>query len=178
MAELITVARPYAEAVFRLGKESGKLDQWSEVLAKLGLIADDATARQVASNPRYSAAQVQQLLVELLGAGVTDEVKNFVALILENDRFTALPVIRDLYESYKAAEAGEVEAQIESAFPLDAAQVDALKTSLAQHFNRKVAATTSTNADLIGGVKVTVGDVVIDASIAGKLSELATSLKS
>jgi F-type H+-transporting ATPase subunit delta len=135
-------------------------------------------ALQVASDPRYSAAQVQQLLVELLGAGVNDEVKNFVALIVENNRFTALPVIRDLYESYKAAEAGEVEAQIESAFPLDATQVDALKASLAKHFNRKVAATTTTNADLIGGVKVTVGDVVIDASIAGKLSELATSLKS
>ncbi|GGP22939.1 F0F1 ATP synthase subunit delta [Silvimonas iriomotensis] len=178
MAELITVARPYAEAVFRLGKESGKLDQWSEVLAKLGLIASDELAEQVASDPRYSAAQVQQLLIELLGAGVNDEAKNFVALIIENDRFSALPVIRDLFESYKAAEAGEVEAQIESAFPLDAAQVESLKTSLAQHFNRKVAATTTTNADLIGGVKVTVGDVVIDASIAGKLSELATSLKS
>jgi F-type H+-transporting ATPase subunit delta len=178
MAELITVARPYAEAVFRLGKESGKLDQWSEVLAKLGVIADDKLAQTVASDPRYSAAQVQQLLVELLGAGVSDEVKNFVTLIIENGRFTVLPAIRDLYESYKAAEAGEVEAQIESAFPLNAAQVEELKTSLAQHFKRKVTATTSTNPELIGGVKVTVGDVVIDASIAGKLSELATSLKS
>ncbi|MBM3116370.1 F0F1 ATP synthase subunit delta [Jeongeupia naejangsanensis] len=178
MAELITVARPYAEAVFRLAKDAGTLGQWSDVLGTLSLIAQDPLADNVVANPKYSAAQVQQLLAGLLGGNVSDEVNNFVAVVLENRRFTALPQISALFETYKAAEEGEVEADIVSAFPLEDAQVAELKTALANHLQRKVAAQVSVNPDLIGGVKVTVGDVVIDASVAGKLSALATSLKS
>ncbi|WP_035054845.1 F0F1 ATP synthase subunit delta [Andreprevotia chitinilytica] len=178
MAELITVARPYAEAVFRLAKESSTLGQWSEVLANLALIAQDQTAQDVVANPKYSATQVQQLLVSLLGGNVSNETKNLIAIVLENGRFTALAGVSELFEALKAAEEGEVEAVIESAFPLDDAQKNTLASQLSAQLHRKVAAEVTVNPDLIGGVKVTVGDLVIDASVKGKLAALATSLKS
>ncbi|KAF0812470.1 ATP synthase subunit delta [Andreprevotia sp. IGB-42] len=178
MAELITVARPYAEAVFRLAKASGTLGQWSQVLANLGLLAQNQTALDVVANPKYSATQVQQLLVDLLGGDVSEEVKNFLVVVLENGRFAALAAVSEVFEALKAAEEGEVEAVIESAFPLDDAQKNTLASTLSAQLNRKVAAEVTVNPELIGGVKVTVGDLVIDASVQGKLAALATSLKS
>ncbi|GLS03033.1 ATP synthase subunit delta [Chitiniphilus shinanonensis] len=178
MAELITVARPYAEAVFRLAKQEGKLEQWSEVLANLAAIARDETALAVVADPKYSAAQLQQLLVGLLGGNVGAQVENFIAVVLENRRFAALPDVAELFESLKVAEEGEVKAVIASAFPLNDAQVAQLQSLLASELKRKVEAEVQVDTDLIGGVTVTVGDLVIDASVRGKLTALATSLKS
>ncbi|WP_028451606.1 F0F1 ATP synthase subunit delta [Chitinilyticum aquatile] len=178
MAENITVARPYAEAVFRLAKSSGTLTQWSDALGSLALVAQNEQALDVVANPKFSAAQAQALLTDILGGAATAEVNNFIAVLLENRRFAILPAIAELFETYKAADAGEVEADIETAFALSDAQLSELTAALKQHLNRSVTARVSVNPDLIGGVKVTVGDLVIDASVRGKLAELATSLKS
>ncbi|UXY15782.1 F0F1 ATP synthase subunit delta [Chitiniphilus purpureus] len=178
MAELITVARPYAEAVFRLAKETGRLGQWSQTLAALATVARNETATAVVADPKYSTTQLQQLLVGLLGGNVGPEVENFIAVVLENRRFTALPDVADLFESLKAAEEGEVKAEIASAFPLNDAQIAQLKALLADELKRKVETEVTVDPDLIGGVTVTVGDLVIDASVRGKLTALATSLKS
>lgn len=177
MAEIITVARPYAEAAFRAARETQSLQAWSEALAVLASVAQDEAAQQFASNPRVSAEQVQTLLVEVLGAKATDPIKNFVAAVLENRRFVAIAKIAELFEQLKAAEESTVEANIESAFEMDAAQLNELVASLEARFKRKVAARVTQNADLIGGVKITIGDDVIDASVRGKLGALATSLK-
>ncbi|WP_148713858.1 F0F1 ATP synthase subunit delta [Chitinolyticbacter meiyuanensis] len=178
MAELITVARPYAEAVFRLAKQEGKLGPWSEALANLAVIAGDQTAQDVVANPKYSAQQVEALLVSLLGGNVDAEVKNFLAVVLENRRFTALPEIANEFESLKASEEGEVKAEITSAFPLSEAQVAELTATLSADLKRRVEAEVTVAPELIGGVTVKVGDLVIDASVRGKLTALATSLKS
>jgi F-type H+-transporting ATPase subunit delta len=178
MAELITVARPYAEAVFRLAKQESKLGPWSEALANLAVIAKNQTAEDVVANPKYSAQQVQQLLVSLLGGNVGPEVQNFIAVVLENRRFTALPQIAEVFESLKTAEEGEVTAEIASAFPLSAAQLGELTATLSAELKRRVDAAVTVAPELIGGVTVKVGDLVIDASVRGKLTALATSLKS
>ncbi|WP_047391042.1 F0F1 ATP synthase subunit delta [Chitinibacter sp. ZOR0017] len=178
MAELITVARPYAEAVFRLAKESNTLAQWSDILAKLASIASNDDALAVVANPKCSAAQVQELLAGLLGGEASAEVNNFLATVLENRRFTTLPAVAALFEELKAADEGVAQAHIESAFAVTDAQLAELTATLTQQLKRKVTADVGVNPDLIGGVKVTIGDLVIDASVRGKLTALATSLKS
>ncbi len=178
MAELTTVARPYAEAVFRIAKEAGTLESWSQSLAKLALIADNKEAQAVVANPQYTAACVQALLLELLGKDVTPAVSNFVTAVLENRRFLVLPSIAAQFEELKAASEGQVDAIIESAYALTDDQLKELTAALSQQLNRKVNAEVTVNAALIGGVKVTVGDLVVDASVRGKLSALAASLKS
>ncbi|STR44857.1 F0F1 ATP synthase subunit delta [Iodobacter fluviatilis] len=178
MAELITVARPYAVAIFRLAKETGTLPLWSDVLAQLALIAGNELALEVVANPKFSVAQVKELLLGLLGGQQSAEVQNFIDAVLENRRFTVLPAVAELFEEYKAADAGEVEARIESAFALTDSQVAELSATLSQQLHRKVTAQVSVNPELIGGVKVTVGDLVVDASVRGKLTALASSLKS
>lgn len=178
MAELITVARPYAEAVFRLAKESNTLSQWSDVLGNLALIADNQSVLDVVANPKCSVDQVQELLVGLLGADANAEVKNFLAAVLENRRFATLPAVSALFEQLKAADEGVAQAHIESAFAMTDAQLAELTATLTQQLNRKISADVSVNPELIGGVKITIGDLVIDASVSGKLTVLATSLKS
>lgn len=178
MAELITVARPYAEAVFRLAKESNTLSQWSDVLANLAVIAESQAVLDVVANPKCSVDQVQELLVGLLGADANAEVKNFLAAVLENRRFATLPAVSALFEQLKAADEGVAQAHIESAFAMTDAQLAELTATLTQQLNRKISADVSVNPELIGGVKITIGDLVIDASVSGKLTVLATSLKS
>lgn len=177
MAELITVARPYAEAVFRLAKEENTLGLWSDVLATLAVIAGNDEALDVVANPKYSVEQLQDFVIGVLGTQ-NDEVKNFVAAVLENRRFAALPDVAALFEEYKAADEGEAQARIESAFAMTDAQLAELTATLTQQLKRKISAEVHVNPELIGGVKVTVGDLVIDASVSGKLAALATSLKS
>ncbi|WP_374352430.1 F0F1 ATP synthase subunit delta [Chitinimonas sp.] len=176
MAELITVARPYAEAVFRLAKETNSLPSWSDALAVLAAAAHDPLAVEFAANPKFSASQVQQLLTELLGDRANLQVSNFLAAVLESHRFVLLPYIAELFEQLKAAEEGSVTAHIESAFELTGAQVEEIRAILAKRVGKKVETTVSVDAELIGGVKMTIGDDVIDASVRGKLAALSARL--
>lgn len=178
MAELKTVARPYAEAVFRLAKEGNSLPAWSEALAVLAAAAQDPLAVEFAANPKFSASQVQALLTELLGARANPLVNNFIVTVLEGRRFTVLPQIAELFEQLKAAEEGSVTAHIESAFALNAAQVDELTSLLAKRVGKKVDAELSVVPELIGGVRMTIGDDVVDASVRGKLAALSARLAS
>lgn len=178
MAELTTVARPYAEAVFRLAKETGALEAWSQSLAKLAQIAGNKEAQTVVADPQFTAANAQALFLELLGKDVSPEVANFITIVLENRRFLLLPSIAAQFEELKAASEGQVDAFIESAYALTDAQLVELTATLSQQFKRKVSAEVTVNAALIGGVKVTVGDLVVDASVRGQLSAMAASLKS
>ncbi|QDQ27059.1 F0F1 ATP synthase subunit delta [Chitinimonas arctica] len=176
MAELTTVARPYAEAAFRLAKETNSLPAWSEALAVLAVAAKDPLAVEFATNPKFSASQVHALLIDLLGARANQLISNFVAAVLENRRFILLPLVAEQFEHLKAAEDGVVKAHIESAFALDAAQLEQLKSLLASRVSSKIETTVSVDPELIGGVRMTIGDDVIDASVRGKLAALSASL--
>lgn len=176
MAELTTVARPYAEAVFRLAKETNSMPAWSDALAVLAVAAQDPLAVEFAANPKFSATQVRTLLVDLLGGSVSEQLGNFVSAVLDNRRFVLLPLIAQQFELLKASEEGVVEAQIETAFELNAAQLDELKSLLATKFSKKIETTVRVNQELIGGVRMTIGDDVIDASVRGKLAALSASL--
>lgn len=176
MAENVTLARPYAEAAFALAK-GGNLSSWSEGLAKLAVVADDGAVREYVSNPNALPEQIAGLFLEAAGGGLSEEQKNFVRVLVENERLSVLPEIATLFDQLKSAHEGVLQVEIESAFPLDEATTKNVVAALEQKFQRKIQASVSVVPQLIGGVRIAVGDEVIDASVRGKLASLATALK-
>jgi F-type H+-transporting ATPase subunit delta len=176
MAESVTIARPYAEALFRVAKESGALAKWSEQIALLGQVAANPEARAAIGDPNVAAAQLVDFFKSACGTAVDAELSNFIQLLSNNDRLGLLPEIAGLYESYKQAEEGTKQAEIVSAFPLDDNQVKALVPQLEAVFKTKLETKVAVDPELIGGIKVIVGDQMLDASVRGKLDAMATAL--
>ena len=176
MAESLTVARPYAEAVFRLGRESSKLADWSGWLGRLSLIANESAMQDCFGNPKLSSRQVTDLVVGVLGVEAPQALSRFIEVLAENGRLTLLPEIQSLFEDLKSEEEGVKEALIISAFPMDDAQVAQVLPALEQHFSSKLKPRVTVDPSLIGGIKVIVGDQMLDASVRGKLDAMATAL--
>ncbi len=177
MAEPSTVARPYAEAVFRLGEPSGALAKWSEMLAALAAVAADQRVRMAMKDPKLSAAKVAGLFISILAGRLSAEAENFVRVLAENRRLELLPEIRDQYEALKNEREGVMEAEVQSAFDLSDTQVSDLVARLEKKFGRKVKARVTLDKELIGGVRVTLGDKVIDGSARAQLGALENALK-
>jgi len=176
MAESVTIARPYAEAIFKMAKEAGALGVWSTRLQRLAAVTQDREMAEIIGNPRMSADQVAQLFISLADDNDAT-LGNFIRVLADNKRLALLPEISKLFEAAKSAEEGVKEAVVQSAFPLDAAALAALVPQLEAHFKAKLAPTVVVDAELIGGVRVAVGDQVLDASVRGKLEAMATALK-
>ena len=175
MAESVTIARPYAEAVYRTAKESGAQGTWSQRLQRLALIAQDGDMAAVMGNPQLSAEQVANLVISLCDDN--DAVlANLVRTLAENRRLALLPEISRLFDLAKSQEEGIKEAVVHSAFPIDDTQVKALVQELEARFGTKLTARVEIDASLIGGVRVTVGDQMLDASVRGKLDAMAVAL--
>lgn len=174
MAELATIARPYAEALFRVAK-SGDLNRWSELVRELAQVAALPEVANLADDPKVTPAQV----VDVLTAAVksTDaEVRNFVAAVVENGRLAAMPEIAEQFEVLKNTAAGSADATIESAFPLEGEQLTSLVKGLEHKFGRKLNPSVTVDPSLIGGVRVVVGDEVLDTSVRARLAAMRTSL--
>ncbi|HCX32499.1 MAG TPA: F0F1 ATP synthase subunit delta [Rhodocyclaceae bacterium] len=176
MAETTTIARPYAEALFRLADQGGRLKDWSATLEAMSRVAADAQMRECIANPRLSAAALAELFVSLC-EGLDAQARSLVRVLVENRRLALLPEIRGQFEALKNEREGVLKAQVFSAFPLDEAQKAALVSDLERKFGQKVEATVALDPELIGGVKVAVGDEVIDASVRAKLAAMAAALK-
>ena len=140
MAEPITIARPYAEAVFRLADGAGKLADWSAMLAALAQVSDDERVRTAMSDPNLPAAKVAGLFISILTGRLTAECENFVRVLADNHRLALLAKSATQYEALKNEREGTVEADIQSAFELDAAQLADLTARLEKHTGRKVRA--------------------------------------
>lgn len=177
MAESVTIARPYAQAVFRLARESKALAAWSERLQRLAVVAQNDEMTKVVGNPKFSAGQVADLLVSLSGDAGNQELAAFIGILAENERLDVLTQIQEIYEQLKSADEGVKDAVVTTAFPLDDAQLKNLMSQLESHFGSKLQPRVEVDASLIGGIKVAVGDQVLDASVRGKLDSMATALK-
>ena len=177
MAESVTIARPYAQAVFRLARENRALAAWSDRLQRLAAVAQDPEMAKVVGNPKFSAKQVAELFVSLSGETDNAELASFVGILAENERLDVLAQILEIYEQLRSAEEGVKDALITSAYPLDAEQLKKLMSQLETHFGSKLQPQVEVDAALIGGVKVAVGDQMLDASVRGKLDAMATALK-
>ncbi|MDR2188995.1 MAG: F0F1 ATP synthase subunit delta [Azonexus sp.] len=176
MAESVTIARPYAEALFQVAKESGKLGQWSALVATLGQVAANDEVRAAIGDPNVDAGQLVGFFKAACGKAVDAGLTNFIQLLSDNGRLGVLPEIADLYESYKQAEEGTKEAEIVSAFPIDDKQVKALVPQLEAVFKTRLEPRVAVDHELIGGIKVIVGDQMLDASVRGKLDAMAVAL--
>lgn len=176
MAESITLARPYAEAAFELARDRNALAAWQDVLARLAAVAKDERVHDVVNNPRVGPEQLTQFFVDLVGT-ISEEQRNFVRTLVDNERLVVLPEIYALFVGLKNRHEGVKQAHITSAFPLDEATLKQLVAELEPRFKCKLQTTVSVDPELIGGVRIAVGDEVIDASVRGKLATMAAALK-
>ena len=177
MAENVTLARPYAEAAFQLARETNALGPWQQALDRMAAVAADAQMLDCIANPRLLPSQVTKLFLDVAGSSLSAEQQNFARLLVDNERLQVLPEIRELYVDLKNGQEGVQEADIASAFPLDDAALAALKADLEDRFKVAVNVNVSIDPELIGGVRIAVGDEVIDASVRGKLANMAAALK-
>jgi F-type H+-transporting ATPase subunit delta len=175
MAELATIARPYAEALFRVAK-SGNLTAWSDLVSEMAAVASHPDVKAFAGNPKHSDQQVVETFLSLLKSNVNPEAKNFVGMLVENGRLTLLPEIGTQFQALKNAAEGAADAEITSAFELTDAQVNDLVATLEKKFGRKLNPSVTVDPSLIGGVRVTVGDEVLDTSVRAKLQKMHTAL--
>jgi len=176
MAELATIARPYAEAVFRLAKEGNALAAWSEKLAFIAAIYQDPQMQAAIGNPRVTANDVERLLLSICGERIDDAARNLIQLLVRNRRLPVLQQIREQFEKLKLEDEGKLDAKISSAYPLDDVQRNHVVNLLSSRFKREINATVTVDPELIGGIKVEVGDKVWDTSVRGKLQTMAVTL--
>jgi F-type H+-transporting ATPase subunit delta len=177
MAEASTVARPYAEAAFKLADEAGALGKWLEMLRALALVAADERVRAAVADPSLSDAQAAGLFISILAGKLDGEAENFVRVLAENGRLELLPEIRAQFEALKNEREGVLEAEVHSAFELSEAQVTDLAQRLEKKTGRKVRTKIHLDKDLIAGVRIVLGDKVIDGSARAQLGALETALK-
>jgi F-type H+-transporting ATPase subunit delta len=171
-----TIARPYAEAIFQRAVETDKLDLWSEMLGLLGAAVADPALSGLLANPKLTIAQKTELMLEIGGGRLDDEGQNLVKLLAANGR---LGVIRDIalgYEQRKAEHEGTVDVLVATAFALKPAEEQKLSSALKAKLGREVRITSKEDPELIGGFRLSAGDMVIDGSVSGQLSQLAHQL--
>ncbi len=177
MSELSTLARPYAEAVFRLAQGENDLAGWSQRLQSLALIVSNAQLATLIVDPAVAAERVADLIVEVAGDGLGEHGGNFVKLLAENDRLLLLPEIGVQFETLKANAEGTLEATITSAQELTQAQIDELVSGLRTKFKRAVNVQVAVDPELIGGAVIAIGDQVIDGSVKGRLQRMTFALQ-
>jgi F-type H+-transporting ATPase subunit delta len=175
MAELATVARPYAEALFRIA-QSGDAAHWSAVVSELAQIGANPDLLAFASNPNVTHEQLADTIASLVKSPLTAEVKNFIAMLAQNGRVNLLPEIGAQFHELMNAQAGAADAQIYSAFEIAAGQLPQLVATLEKKFGRKLNPTVTVDPSLIGGVRVVVGDEVLDTSVGAKLQQMYVAL--
>jgi F-type H+-transporting ATPase subunit delta len=176
MAELATIARPYAEAAFGFANQRGELDKWSEMLGLLVGVYHDDQFQEAIAGPTVTGSDVEKLMLAVCGDRIDGQVRNLVQLLVRNGRLAVLAEIQSLFEQLKSEDEGVIEASIDSAFPLQDQQLEQIVNILAKRYNKKISPTVGVDSELIGGIKVQVGDKVWDASVRGRLQNMAATL--
>jgi F-type H+-transporting ATPase subunit delta len=177
MAELSTVARPYSEALFAVAKaDKGGLAAWGEQVQRLAYVAGQPDVRLAMADPRLSDEQRVSIFLSMVRPAVDKHFENFVALLISNDRLLLLPQIAEQFEALKDTAEGVAQANITSAFPMSEDQVSQLIALLEPKFGLKLKPHVTVDAALIGGVRVHVGDQVLDTSVQAQLVRMRDTL--
>lgn len=176
MAELLTLARPYAKAAFAYASEQNTASEWSTVLQMLSAAVQDETFSAYLSRPELTPAEQVKCFAQVLGEQQTPSVSNFLTLLADNDRLSLLPEISAEFDELKSQDNNVVEVVIESALPLTSVQEQLLTHALEKHFNSTIHATVEVKPELIAGVVIRAGDKVIDDSALNKLEKMRTRL--
>jgi len=176
MAELATIARPYAEAVFRLAKQANALAAWSDALNLIATVYRDPQMQAAVANPKVTPSEIERLMLAICGERIDGVARNLIQLLVHNRRLSLLTEIRALFEQLKLEDEGKLDAKISSAFPMEDTQRNQVVNLLSSRFKRKINATVIVDSNLIGGIKVEVGDKIWDASVRGRLQNMAAAL--
>ncbi len=177
MAELITVARPYAEAAFRSALDAGDLGGWSDILQLAAAVATNDQMAATLMNPKVSTEQKKALFHSVMGT-TSAGAKNLIDMLLDGHRSVLIASIAAQFEALKRAHESKVKARIVTAFPMSGTEQAELVQALAKKFGRTVEAETVVDASLIGGVRIEIGDEVIHASVRDTLDRMAIALAS
>ena len=174
MAELATIARPYADALFKA--QASDLAGTAAWLDELAAVADNDQLQQFADNPRVTDAQVFELISGVVRTALPEAGKNFLRLVIENRRLAALPVVAQQFRALLNAQSGIADAVVHSAFPIEAAALAELSSTLEKRFARKLQVSVQLDESLIGGIRVVVGDEVLDTSVKARLEQMKAAL--
>jgi F-type H+-transporting ATPase subunit delta len=175
MAESITIARPYASAVFAIAQEKGDMQTWSELLNVLAQCADTAEVQAILVSPAVSDEQAVNLLADITGELSTD-ARSFLLLLAENNRLLLLPEIAELYELLRADAEQMLSADVITARPLTDEQKSKIAAALKNRLGKEITLSESVDESLLGGAIIRAGDLVIDGSAIGKLNRLASAI--
>ena len=178
MAELITLARPYAKAAFELALQDSALDKWSAMIALSAAVSAEPGVRTVLTSPSLSSEQIADAFIGVCGDELDAKGRNFISLLAENKRLVLLPEISSLFETLKANQEMSVDVEITTAFEISSDVSNKLAQALKDRLKREIILTTNVDQSLIGGAVIRAGDNVIDSSVRGKLSKLAESMNS
>lgn len=176
MAEISTIARPYAVAAYKLGREQKALAKWSEMLGFAAAVANDPQIKAYIQDPKVVSTELLATFLKVCGDKLNEQGQNLVKVLVEYGRLAILPEIHAAFEALKAQDEGTLDAQIVAAAKISAAETKDLVKRLETKFGKKIEASVSVDPEIIGGIKIIVGDTVIDASIKGQLQNLAYTL--
>ena len=176
MAELSTLARPYAKAAFQYAAEQQKVDQWAEMLNLAAVVSEQDKVSRLINSPAESSDQLAATMTDLCSGKMVDHGANLFGVLAQNKRMALLPQISQQFQKLQAEREHIVDVDITSAFELSSEELQRLSEKLRQKLDCDVNINTSIDRDLIGGVIIRAGDMVIDGSVRGKLGKLAEDL--
>jgi len=176
MAELATIARPYADALYKASlSDLSAAAVWVDQLKE---IASNTQLQQFAGNPNVSDDQVFDVISNVAKPALPEMAKNFLRTVIENGRLSALPEIAQQYRALKNAQSGSSDAVVYSAFAIDNVALTELAVALEKRFGRKLNVSVELQPELIGGIRVVVGDEVLDSSVKARLEQMKVALTS
>jgi F-type H+-transporting ATPase subunit delta len=176
MAESLTIARPYAQAVFLFADQHHTLKDWSGMLELLAAIAADPAMAEMIDNPQLTETQITDLFISIGGDRINEKCHNFIRLLAENGRLHLLPDIAALFEIKRREAEHTIKAELVTAYPASESQKDAVIAALKKRLERDIELECSTDPGLLGGAIIRAGDLVIDGTIRGKLERLGNAL--
>ncbi len=179
MAELLTVARPYAKAAFEYARDKNALDAWSNMLGRVSLVVEDEQVKRLITSPKVKSEQKVSLLTSMLSDKEDKSdpsFERFLTLLTQKYRLVALKAIAEQFEKLRAEHEQRIDVTVTSAFKLDSKQKTKLTNALKKRLNREISITTQVDKTLIGGVVLRAGDTVIDGSVRGRLDRLSEAL--
>jgi F-type H+-transporting ATPase subunit delta len=176
MSQAITTARPYAQAAFEEAQKLSDLKGWSEMLIALAEAIVHPEVRALVTNPRVRKTPVEKLMEGLLGTEAKAQQRNFVRILVDNQRLLLLPEMVAIFEAMRAEAEKTVNVVVDTAFELTTVQQEKIIRSLKARLGREIKLVCQVNKDLLGGVVIRAGDKVIDGSARTRLSEMANAL--
>ncbi len=174
--EKTTIARPYAEAVFGRAQETDTLDLWSDMLGLLKEVVRSPEISGLITNPKLSREMKLDFMLDIGGGHISEECQNLLRLLVQNDRLAVIPEIAQHFEFLKRERQGVLQVHVKSAYVLNKAQETELADALKAKLGKDIEISSEKDPDLIGGVLIRAGDMVIDGSVRGQLHKLANEL--